>query len=110
MKTNTKKYLIIGILISIVIILIVSVFIYNRTKENNAWELATKTNSSTSYEYFLKSYPNGKYKIKADSLYDQSLWTETIKASYFEAYQSYLNKIPNGFHIAEAKTILDKSK
>ena len=110
MKTNIKKNLPVIIVAVIAVILFASIVTYKRTKENNAWELATKMNSSTSYEDYLKSYPIGKYKIKADRLYDQSLWTETVKVSYFEAYQSYLNKIPNGFHIAEAKKILEKSK
>ena len=108
MKTNIKKNLPVIIVPVIAVILFASIVIYKRTKENNAWELATKTNSSTSYEDYLKSYPNGKYKIKADSLFENAFWKEVNDSNFIESYRNYKIKFPNGRFISNVDSIEHK--
>lgn len=96
MKTNSKKNLSLVISAIVIIILLASVVIYKRIKENDTWELAKTKNTFTSYESYLKEYPNGRFKLTADSLFDESLWSETKKSDNFNSYQTYIKKLSKG--------------
>lgn len=109
MKKVTDKNSIIIIVSILVVLLIISIIIYNNRKQSKLWEQAKVTNTSESYQKYLESYPDGEYKITADSMYDQALWKEAVDSSFFEVFQSYINKRPKGIHTDEAKKIMQKS-
>jgi hypothetical protein len=108
MKTNIKKNLPVIIVAVIAVILFASIVTYKRTKENNAWESAIKMNRSTSYEDYIKLYPNGRYKIKADSLFENAFWKEVNDSNFIESYRNYKIKFPNGRFISNVDSIEHK--
>ena len=106
MESNTKRNLIIGISISIIIVLIASVVIYKRTKENNAWELAKTKNTSDSYGNYLKEYPDGRFKLTADSLVDILSWATATSTNTVESYKYYLDSLPKGKYRFQADSVM----
>jgi len=108
METNTKRNLILGISITTIIVLITSVVIYKRTKENNAWELAKTKNNIVSYSNYIKSFPDGRYRTSADSLIEYIYWENALKINTLASYDSFISKFPKGNNFVKADSIREE--
>lgn len=99
-RNNETIIVIIGLIVIIGIISIRYILKYN---QDEAWKYAKTTNSSNSYESYLKSYPDGKYKITADSLREEAMWLESVNSNSVEEFDKYTTTFPNGKYLTKSK-------
>lgn len=76
------------------------------------WLDAKRTNTITSYEAYLVSYP-GKHDLEAkvaiENIKDEIEWKNVVAAGNSEAYKGYLSKYPKGVHAQQAQSALNST-
>lgn len=89
---------------------------YTQKVDESDWETATRTNSLSAYQNYLRNHPSGIYASDArrkissiESSLDDKYYAECKASNYVEDYQNYLKKYPNGKHAKEAHTILENA-
>lgn len=101
-QQKRKELTIISSLIAFVVIVVISVYLFNWHKENKAWETAQKQNTYESYATYLRKYPDNKYSAEAIQLKEDVLWEKAKKINTEESYDDYLRKYPDGKFTNEA--------
>lgn len=84
-------------------------------KELGAWMIASRNNTSTGYQIYLKSYPFGEHVQEAreriaecaeeaekERLRERDSWIIASRNNTSTGYQVYLNMYPLGEHVQEA--------
>lgn len=100
-KSKTLPIVIISLL-SIVIIAVLYFVVFNA--ENSDWKNAQQSNNISSYQNYIKQYPDGKNTAQAIESID---WLNTEKESSQIAFQNFINQHPNGEFTENAKNKLE---
>lgn len=101
-----------------------------KEEERLAWEKALKRNEWTSYNGYLRNYPQGKYAQEAKKHKHDRFWAGVISDDhpnlrtfdendnlvpaiktvdiYYGDYTRYLEYFPEGEHVEEAQTFIDE--
>lgn len=77
------------------------------SRQQSDWQKARETNTTESYEHFLKEYPSGEFTAQAQArlkeLGEESDWQKARDADTSEAYQAFLKQHPEGKWTEEAR-------
>jgi cell division septation protein DedD len=77
------------------------------SRQQSDWQKARETNSTDSYEQFLKKYPTGEFTAQAEArakeLYEERDWQKARDLDTPEAYQAFLKQYPEGKWTEEAR-------
>ena len=72
-----------------------------------AYDTATKTFELNGLREYLKKFPNGIYKSKAEETIDIMSWQKAKAKNTREAIQEYIDKFPQGRAVPLAKKLLE---
>jgi len=95
-QQKRKAFTIVASLITLIIVILISVSLFNRHKENKAWEKAKNENTYESYGNYLSNYPDNRYSEEAANFQEEVLWGKANEMNTVESYDEYLQKYPNG--------------
>ena len=98
LKTNNKFFAI----ISSIILITILIFIFYPYETKN-WENVQKQNTISSYEQYLKDYPQGKYKNEAKEIIT---WLKTTQENSINKYNEFIKQYPRSIFINDANTKL----
>jgi hypothetical protein len=77
------------------------------SRQQSDWQKARETNTTDSYEQFLKKYPTGEFTSQAQArvkeLYEERDWQKARDLDTPEAYQAFLKQYPEGKWTEEAR-------
>jgi cell division protein FtsN len=77
------------------------------SRQQSDWEKTRATNTTDSYEQFIKKYPSGEFTAQAQArvkeLYEERDWQKARDADTQEAYQAFLKQHPEGKWTEEAR-------
>src|SRR5271167_2594355 len=77
------------------------------SRQQSDWEKTRATNTTDSYEQFLKKYPSGEFTAQAQArvkeLYEERDWQKARDTDTPEAYQAFLKQYPEGKWTEEAR-------
>src|ERR1700742_70099 len=77
------------------------------SRQQSDWEKTRATNTTDSYELFLKKYPSGEFsaqaKARVKELYEERDWQKARDADTLDAYQAFLKQYPEGKWTEEAR-------
>jgi len=108
---NKRKIIILFVaILASILIVVFSIISYHKFKENKTWKLAKTTNSFSSFQDYLNTYPTGKYFEEALNMQEDALWNIILKINNAIAYDEYLSLFFNGKYKIEAQNALKKSK
>ena len=75
--------------------------------EQSDWEKARASNTTDTYEAFVKKYPNGSFSAQAQArlkeLYEERDWQKARDADTPDSYQGFLTQYPEGKYAEEAR-------
>ncbi len=77
-----------------------------KSADEQAWVRALERDTLEAYRDYLKAFPNGRYKDKAQAAidqYDHKAWAEAEKRDTVAAYEDYLAGWPQGLHADKAR-------
>jgi len=84
------------------------------SRQQSDWEKARATNTSDSYELFLKQYPasefTGQAQARAKELYEEHDWQKARDTDTQDAYQTFLKQHPEGKFTEEARIRVENSQ
>lgn len=102
-QQKRKVFTIAASLLTLIIVILISVNLFNRHKENKAWESAKQQNTYESYGNYLKTYPVNRFSEEAANLQEDVLWKKATEMNTVEFFDDYIERYPNGKYINEAK-------
>lgn len=77
------------------------------SRQQSDWQKARETNTTDSYEQFLKKYSSGEFTAQAQArvkeLYEERDWQKARDADTPEAYQAFLKQYADGKWTEEAR-------
>src|SRR6202142_2664673 len=77
------------------------------SRQQSDWEKTRASNTTDSYEQFLKKYPSGEFTAQAQArvkdLYEERDWQKARDTDTQEAYQAFLKQYPEGKWAEEAR-------
>lgn len=77
------------------------------SRQQSDWQKTRETNTTESYEQFLKKYPTGEFTAQAQArvkeLYEERDWQKARDLDTPEAYQAFLKQYPEGKWTEEAR-------
>ena len=77
------------------------------SRQQSDWEKTRASNTTDSYEQFLKKYPSGEFTAQAQArvkdLYEERDWQKARDTDSQEAYQAFLKQYPEGKWTEEAR-------
>jgi len=77
------------------------------SRQQSDWEKTRASNTTESYEQFLKKYPSGEFTAQAQArvkdLYEERDWQKARDTDTQEAYQAFLKQYPEGKWTEEAR-------
>ena len=77
------------------------------SRQQSDWQKTRETNTTDSYERFLKKYPSGEFTTQAQArvkeLYEERDWQKARDADTPDAYQAFLKQYPEGKWTEEAR-------
>jgi len=77
------------------------------SRQQSDWEKTRATNTTDSYELFLKKYPSGEFTAQAQArvkeLYEERDWQKARDADTPDAYQAFIKQYPEGKWTEEAR-------
>jgi cell division protein FtsN len=77
------------------------------SRQQSDWQKTRETNTTESYEQFLKKYPTGEFTAQAEArvkeLYEERDWQRARDLDTPEAYQAFLKQYPEGKWTEEAR-------
>ena len=77
------------------------------SRQQSDWEKTRTSNSTDSYELFLKKYPSGEFTAQAQArlkeLYEEREWQKARDTDTLDAYQAFLKQYPEGKWTEEAR-------
>lgn len=77
------------------------------SRQQSDWQKSRETNTTESYEQFLKKYPSGEFTAQAQArvkeLYEERDWQKARDLDTPEAYQGFLKQYPEGKWTEEAR-------
>jgi cell division protein FtsN len=77
------------------------------SRQQSDWEKTRTSNSTDSYELFLKKYPSGEFTAQAQArlkeLYEEREWQKARDTDTVDAYQAFLKQYPEGKWTEEAR-------
>ncbi len=77
------------------------------SRQQSDWEKTRASNTTDSYEQFLKKYPSGEFTAQAQArvkdLYEERDWQKARDTDTQEAYQGFLKQYPEGKWTEEAR-------
>jgi cell division protein FtsN len=77
------------------------------SRQQSDWQKTRETNTTDSYEQFLKKYPTGEFTAQAQArvkeLYEERDWQKARDTDTPEAYQAFLKQYPEGKWTEEAR-------
>lgn len=95
----------------IIFLLLVLLFTSGCAITEKRWKVATSEDTVSSYETFLKRYPNSEFTNKAlirlEQLYDKKDWEETQSVDTIEAYKGFLRIHSNSEFVTKARNRLE---
>jgi uncharacterized protein (TIGR02145 family) len=105
-KRKIKNAILICGAILIVIIAVISIKNHFKNKEIETWKMAITANTVDAYKQYSNRYPEGVYKITADSLVDILSWATATSTNTVESYKYYLDSLPRGKYRFQADSIM----
>ena len=73
------------------------------TRDEIHWHWASHENETTSYQSYVKAWPEGRHAVEARTLYDEHGWVEAETANTVQGFERYVQLHGEGKHVAEAK-------
>lgn len=77
------------------------------TRDEIHWLWASHKDGTTSYESYVKAWPEGRHAVESRALYDERGWAEAETANTVQGFERYIQLHGEGKHIAEAKNNID---
>ena len=77
------------------------------TRDEIHWRWASHQDESTSYESYVKVWPEGRHAVEARTLYDERGWAEASTANTVQGFERYVQLHGEGKHAAEAQNNID---
>ncbi|MBF0350324.1 MAG: hypothetical protein HQM11_04800 [SAR324 cluster bacterium] len=75
---------------------------------SGAFEKAKQQNTITSYEDFIRNYPDSEFSSEASQLLDKA-WFEQAKHQHTkDAYQRYLKQFPQGHYVQDVQNLIEQ--
>lgn len=84
--------------------------LYNNQFYDQKFKEAEKNGSITSYENFIKNFPESNLVVKAQEQVYNIAWNNAQSKNTISAYESFISKYPNSPKVEEAKRIKNKAK
>jgi len=85
----------------------ISLALLGCSRQQSDWQKTRETNTTESYEQFLKKYPTGEFTKQAEArvkeLYEERDWQKARDVDTPEAYQAFLKQYPEGKWTEEAR-------
>ena len=94
--------------LSVLVVVALALAIIPTTRDEIYWRWASHKDVTTSYESYLKVFPNGRHVVEAQARYDERGWIDAEKSNTIRSYRDYLKAFPNGRHVAEARARYDE--
>lgn len=101
-QQKRKVFTSVASLITLIIVIIISVNLFNRHKENKAWERAKLENTYESYGNYLRNYQDKRFSDEAVNLQEEVLWEKANNKNTVDSYGEYLQKYPDGRFLSKA--------
>jgi hypothetical protein len=73
------------------------------TRDEIHWLRASRSDETTSYESYVKTWPEGRHIAEARKRYDEHSWADAQSAHTVQSYEHYLQFHSSGKHVTEAK-------
>lgn len=77
------------------------------TRDEIDWRWASHKDQTTSYESYVKAWPEGHHATEARAMYDQRGWGDAQAAKTVDGFERYVQLHGEGKHIEEAKDNVD---
>src|SRR4051794_19470223 len=81
----------------------VTLMIFPTTRDEILWWWAAFTDTTASYEFYTKSWPEGRHAVMAKAQYDEHSWADAESANTMKGFERYVQLHSKGKHVAEAK-------
>jgi len=93
--------------LGVLVLVALALAIVPTTRDEVHWRWASYRNDTTSYESYVKAWPQGRHVAEARTRYDEYGWAGAEAAKTARGYERYLQLHGQGKHVAEAKDRLD---
>lgn len=97
----------IGITFGVLAVVAPALAIIPTTRDEIHWRWATRQNQAAGYRSYVKTWPDGRHAIEAQTRYDEHGWANAQAVNTVEGYQRYLRVHGEGRHTAEAHDRID---
>lgn len=103
-KRKRKQKLTYATWLGIIVLIVGSVYLYKFVKENQAWETAQEQNTYSSFQRYIRTYPEGRFIEQAE----ESLWAIAIVENTISGFNTYLKNYPDGIYANDARQIKEQ--
>jgi hypothetical protein len=93
--------------LGVLVVVGLSLAIIPTTRDEIHWHWASHKDETTSYESYLKVWPEGRHAVEARALYDKHGWAEAEAANSVEGFERYVQLHGEGKHVAEAEDSIE---
>ena len=95
--------------VGVLAVVVIAFAIIPATREEIHWQWASRRDRAVDYQSYLKSWPEGRYVIEADSLYDERSWADATSANTVQGFERYVEAHTDGKHMTEARDNIESS-
>lgn len=94
---------VIVVTIGVLVLVGLALAIIPTTRDEIHWRWASHKDQTTSYESYVKAWPEGRHAIEARALNDQRGWADAQAANTVDGFERYAQLHGDGKYVAEAK-------
>jgi len=94
-------------LLGLLVVLIAALLAIPETRQALHWQWAMLRNSTSSYESYVRVWPQGSHLVDARMRYDESHWRDALRIDTPHVYELYLERHQEPEHAAEAVSRID---
>jgi outer membrane protein assembly factor BamD (BamD/ComL family) len=110
-KPATKKLIIAGVIIGVIVFIQVITNLTQRSSEKKDWASVQETNTITGYSAFAARNPRSEFAAQANERRNELInaaWEKAKEADTTEAYNEFLNAIPGNDFAQEARDRIEE--
>lgn len=93
----------IGATIGVLVLAALMLAIIPTTRDEIHWRWVSHKNQTTTYESYVKTWPDGRHATEAKVLYDEHGWADAQAVNNVQGFERYVQLHGEGKHVAEAK-------
>ncbi|PID89728.1 MAG: hypothetical protein CSA05_00640 [Bacteroidia bacterium] len=105
-----SKIALLGIISVLILVFAIRFFSAKKMKDNELWHKASKENTISGFEKYLRNYPKGKHAKQAEILKNSlskelKLWNRAKEKNTDLAYADYIKQYPEGQFVDKADSL-----